>query len=144
MPVGSGDLLDLTVNNPEIQQVKHLTEEDRPRAVAYLLARGWIILKVLNMGAHQMPKYVLGCIKTYPNRDQSLSELSAAHCLAIQGHSWHIRIRRAWRELLGVASLPQCKRRLPLGGSFRGASLCRGIFLRVSYWCDVVRSNEKS
>jgi len=146
MPVGSGVLLDLTVNNPQIQQVKSLAEEDRPHAVACLLARGWIILKVLNMGPHQMPKYILGNVKNCHQHvaDLELSDMAQAERWASQAHSWQIRLRRAWRELLGVASLHPDKRSLRLGGSFRGVSLCRGIFLRVSCWCGVVRSNEKS
>jgi hypothetical protein len=44
-------------------------------------------------------------------------DVLAASRWANQAQSWHIRfrIRRVWREPLGVASLPQYKRLLRLG-----------------------------
>ena len=137
-------LLDLTVNNPAVQKVKHVVEEDRPHAVACLLVRGWIILKVLNMGPHQMPKYVLGNLKQY-NSQNCLSDVAEAQCWASRAHNWRIRHRRAWRELLGVASRHPDKRSPRVGGSWCEPSLRHGIFLRFAYWCkNVVRSNDSS
>lgn len=141
-PVRCSAWLGGTVENAQTHNVGFVVEEDRPHAVAYLIVRGWIVLAVMNTRPHQMPKYVLGWVRTH--HCHHALEIAEADRLASQARRLGVRLLRAWSELLGAASLGTVRSLRAQGGRIRELISRLGMFLRLSCGNSVVPPNVES